>query len=159
MNAIARDYLPLFQEYQALRSQLMDLLTDADLGHRLGGETLSLGELCREMGEVQHAYVESFKSMALDFAYRHPNPAVAGSVAALKAWYAALDQELERLITAFSDEDLSGRVIERGPHFRVPIQTQLDIYKEALLIFYGKVSVYLRSMGRPRPPQWEDWIA
>jgi len=35
---------------------------------------------------------------------------------------------------------------------------QLDIYREALLIFYGKVSVYLKSMGRARPPEWREWI-
>lgn len=36
---------------------------------------------------------------------------------------------------------------------------QLEVYKEALLIFYGKASVYLKAMGKPRPPQWRERIA
>jgi hypothetical protein len=36
---------------------------------------------------------------------------------------------------------------------------QLDVYREALLIFYGKVSVHLRAIDRPLPGQWLDWIA
>jgi hypothetical protein len=35
---------------------------------------------------------------------------------------------------------------------------QLDVYREALLICYGKVSVYLRAIDRPLPGQWLDWI-
>jgi len=35
---------------------------------------------------------------------------------------------------------------------------QLDTYREALLIFYGKVSVYLKSMGKTRSKEWRDWI-
>ena len=30
--------------------------------------------------------------------------------------------------------------------------------KEALLIFYGKVDIYLKMMGKPRPEQWAAWI-
>jgi hypothetical protein len=27
-----------------------------------------------------------------------------------------------------------------------------------LLIFYGKVSVYMKAIGTPRSQQWRDWI-
>jgi hypothetical protein len=49
MNSIVGGYLAgsFFPEYQALRDQLMEILSDEDLGLRLGGETMSLGELCR----------------------------------------------------------------------------------------------------------------
>jgi hypothetical protein len=30
--------------------------------------------------------------------------------------------------------------------------------REALIIFYGKLSVYLRALERPLPGQWGDWI-
>lgn len=42
--------------------------------------------------------------------------------------------------------------------FSPPPAVQLDIYKEALLIFYGKVTVYLRSMGKALPRRWQEWI-
>lgn len=35
---------------------------------------------------------------------------------------------------------------------------QLDTYREGLLIFYGKISVYLKAMGRPRSEAWRSWI-
>jgi hypothetical protein len=35
---------------------------------------------------------------------------------------------------------------------------QLDVYRGALLIFYGKVGVYLKAIGVTLPPQWQAWI-
>jgi hypothetical protein len=87
VNSIVRGYLAatFFPVYQSLRDQLMDILGDEDLGRRLGGETRTLGELCREIGEIEHAYVESFRTFRQDFWYRNPDPALEVSVAALKA--------------------------------------------------------------------------
>jgi len=42
--------------------------------------------------------------------------------------------------------------------FKLRPAIQLSIYNEALLIFYGKASVYLKAMGKTLPEQWEDWI-
>jgi hypothetical protein len=33
------------------------------------------------------------------------------------------------------------------------------IYREALLIFYGKASIYLKALGKTLPEQWQAWIA
>jgi len=159
MNKLVTEYFPLFKLYQAIRAQLMEALTDADLTYELGGETLPLGMLCKEIGEVQHAYIESFKTFSLHFNYVHPNPEIARSVAQLKSWYAELDAELDRVIESFSDDDLAHKIIDRGGGFTIPIQFQLEIYKEALLIFYGKASIYLRAMRKPRPHQMVEWIA
>ena len=49
-------------------------------------------------------------------------------------------------------------VIDRGEDFKVPPRIQLEIYREALLIFYGKVMVYLKAMDKPRPDIWNAWI-
>ena len=72
----------------------MDILHDEDLGLRLGGETVSLGALCREIGEIEHAYIESFKSFRQDFSYRNGDPRLEHSGAALKTWFAELDRDL-----------------------------------------------------------------
>lgn len=158
-NAIIENYYPMFELYQRLRAQLMDLLTDEDLSFTPGGTNLTLGELCREMGEVERAYIDSFKRFTLDFSYRNPTPGLTASVPMLTSWYAALDRELRETVAALSDEDVQMRTIDRGGNFQLPPQIQLEVYKEALLIFYGKVSVYLKMMNKSLPHQWQEWIA
>jgi len=49
-------------------------------------------------------------------------------------------------------------VIDRGGDFKLPPRIQLEVYKEALLIFYGKTDVYLKAMGKALPTQWREWI-
>jgi hypothetical protein len=43
--------------------------------------------------------------------------------------------------------------------FAVSPAIQLHTYREALFIFYGKVTVYLQALGKPLPPQWATWIS
>jgi hypothetical protein len=159
MNRIMREHYPLFRMYQSLRDQMMGLLSEADLAFTPGSPNPPLGDLCREMGEVQQAYIESFSSWAFSHSYHGSAPASADSLAGLIAWYAELDQRLEAAVAALSDEDLASKVVDRGPNFKIPAFVQLEIYKEALLIFYGKSSVYLKLLGKPLSQQWQDWIA
>jgi uncharacterized damage-inducible protein DinB len=144
--------------YQALRDQLMEILTDADLAYTPGGANPPLGALCRELGEVEYSYIQSFKTFTLDFSYRNPEPGLETSVARLSAWYAELDRELKATIEGLSEEDLQQRVVDRGGGFTLPPQINLSVYNEALLIFYGKVVVYLRASGKTVPQQWADWL-
>ena len=164
VNELIRDHLKAtyFREYQQLREQLMAILTDGDLAHDLGGSSPTLGALCREIGEIQHAYVESFRTFRQDFGYRNPDPRLETSVQALVRWYGELDRNLMAVLETVSERDVLERRIVRGdfdPTFFSPLpRVQLDIYREALLIFYAKVSIYLRAMGRALPGDWEDWI-
>jgi hypothetical protein len=164
VNSIIGSYLAesFFREYQDLRDQLMEILDDEDLSLRLGGETASLGALCREIGEIEQTYAVSFRTFRQDFAYRNPDPGLEHSVAALKAWFAELDRDLMSAVEALSEDAIASRRIVRGDfeeeYFSPLPKVQLDVYREALLIFYGKVSVYLRSIERPLPEQWRDWI-
>ena len=164
MNSLVRDHLPAtyFAEYQSLRNQLMELVTDDDLAFRPGSDTFSLGELCREIGDIEHSYVEALRTFRQDFDWRNPDPRMERSVAALVGWYAELDRDLLAAIEAMSEDDIAGRRIKRGD-FEVedffPLAAQeLDVYREALLIFYGKVSIYLRLMGKELPTRWVEWI-
>jgi hypothetical protein len=151
-------YFPTFQLYQAIRDQLMQTLSDHDLAYTPGGANPPLGVLCREIGEVERAYIDSFKTFALDFSYRNTTPGLENSVAQLVAWYADLDAELKATIEGLSEEDISGRLVDRGGDFKLPPQIQLNIYQEALLIFYGKAIVYLRAIGKTPPQQMQDWL-
>jgi uncharacterized damage-inducible protein DinB len=159
MNSIMTGYfIPTFQLYQAIRPALMETLTDDDLGYSPGGANPSLGVLCREIGEVERAYIDSFKTFTLDFSYRNTTPGLENSVAQLVAWYAELDAELKVTIEDLSEEEISSRLVDRGGDFKLPLQIQLNVYQEALLIFYGKAIVYLRALGKTPPQQMQDWI-
>jgi len=158
MNTFMREQYPMFEAYQALRSQLMAILNDEDLTFEPGGENQTLGALCRNIGETERSYIDSLKSLKQDFDYRNEDPGLDKSVERLTAWYVELDQELKSTLTSFSDDDMQNRIVDRGGGFELPIWIQVEVYKEALLIFYGKASVYLKAMGKPRPQQWQDWI-
>ena len=45
------------------------------------GANPSLGALCREISEIEHAYVESFKTFRLDLGYCNADPRLERSVA------------------------------------------------------------------------------
>jgi hypothetical protein len=157
MNWIMNEYYPTFQLYQSMRGVLMDLLSDEDLSFTPGGANPPLGEVCQEIGEIEHAYVQSFQNFKQDFSYRNTTPGLAGSVDQLKAWFAELDQQLQGAVEALSDEDIASRTIDRGG-FQPSVQNQLEVYKEALMIFYGKLTVYFRAMGKELPDNWKAWI-
>jgi hypothetical protein len=158
MNSIIQSYYPVFQMYQSLRNQMMDVLTDEDLGFQIGQQNPTFGALCKEMGEVEYAYIQSFKTFKGDFSYLLDDPEMENNVSKLTAWYQSLDIELKAAIAELTEEDLKNRAIDRGGDFHLPPQIQLDVYKEALLIFYGKASVYLKALDKPMPQQWQEWI-
>jgi hypothetical protein len=138
----------------------MKILADDDLGYRVGGTNPSLGALCREIGDIERSYIESFKTFRLDFEYRNADPRLETSVAALSSWYADLDSELSAVLEDLSEEDVANRTIDRTdfPGFAPHLRVQLDIYKEALLIFYSKVDVYLRALEKTPTEHWRKWI-
>ncbi len=158
MNRIMQRYYPLFRYYQRLRDDLLERLTDQDLAFTPGGTNPTLGELCREIGQTQQAYIDSFRTFTLDFENHRPAPP-ARDVAGLRVWYEAMDRELEQVIAGFTDEELAEKQVDRGGNFRISIRANLDIYKEALIIFYGKATVYLKLLGKARSEQWEEWIS
>lgn len=164
MNVILRDHLAAtyFAEYQGLRTELIDVLRDEDLAFRPATAAASLGELCREIGDIEHSYIDAFKTFRQDFGWRNPDPDVERRVAALSSWYSDLDRELLAALTALTDDEVAKKRISR-PDVDVedfsPLPAQeLDIYREALLIFYAKVSIYLRIMGKELPGRWSMWI-
>ena len=158
MNRIISEQYGLFRLYQRLREELLATLTDADLAFTPGGDNPPLGRLCVEIGETERAYIDSFVHFSQSFDYRHADRTLEGSVAGLRAWYEQLDAELYAAVAALSDEDVAHRPIDRGHGFRVPADVQLHIYQAALIIFYGKSTVYLKLLGKTMSEQWQHWI-
>lgn len=162
MNSLVRDHLAAtwFAGYQDLRTQLMGVLGDDDLAFRPGGATYTFGQLCREIGEIEYSYIEAIRTFRQDFEWHNPDPRLERSVAALSSWFADLDKDLQAAIEAVTDDDAANRRFFRAdlPDFSPLLPQELDIYREALLIFYAKASIYLRAMGRELPGDWQAWI-
>src|SRR5688572_2231281 len=98
-----QEYYPTFEMYQELRNGLMEMLTDEDLAFRPGGQNPTLGFLCRELGEVEYAYIQSFKTFTIDFSYRNEEPGLEASVERLRAWFAELDRELKATVEQLTE--------------------------------------------------------
>ena len=156
MNRYMLEKWPWIEGTHGMRSQLLDSLSEADLAFSPGGQNMTLGALCREMGEVEYSYIQSLKTCRQDWSYHNGEAGLESSVARLKAWFQTLDEELKATVDAFSDEDLQ-KTIDRGG-FAMPVELQLDVYLQALLIFLGKATVYFKAMNKALPQNFQEYI-
>ncbi|HEV8194089.1 MAG TPA: hypothetical protein VGP82_21795 [Ktedonobacterales bacterium] len=156
MTRMMSEKWPWIEAAHGMRSQLFDILGDADLAFTPGGQNMTLGALCREMGEIEQSYTQSLKTFKQDWCYRNTDADLAGSVSQLKAWFHTLDDEMEAPIAAFSDVDAT-KAVDRGG-FAATVEFQLDAYLQALLIFLGKATIYLKAMNKPLPQPFQDYI-
>ena len=157
MNSYMENKWSWIEGTNGMRNGLVGTLTDADLAFSPGGQTMTLGALCREIGDIEYAYVESLKTFTQDFSYRNTEPGIETSVAKLVAWYQKLDDDLKATASAFSEDDLK-KSVERSGGFKTPVDTQLDIYLQALLIFFGKITIYLKIMNKPVDKTIQEYI-
>lgn len=156
MNSLVKREFSLLEQTLALRRQLLEILTDTDLGHTLPRNP-ALGVLCREAGQHDEIYIESFRTFVLDWSPWHAPYGAETQVEVLREWYASSDDTLKAALSALSEEDVQGKTIDRQG-YAVPVGVQLHIYRESILIFCGKASVYLHSLGMRLPSQWQQWI-
>lgn len=140
-----------------MRSQTLDMLSDADLAYTPGGDAMTLGALCREMGDTEHAYIQSLRTLQQDWSYRNPDNELEQSVARLTQWFQQMDGELQAIVAGLSDDDLR-KSIDRGKGSTLPMDFHLDAYLQAILIFFGKITIYLRTMNRPLPELMREYI-
>lgn len=140
-----------------LRNGVMDTLSDSDLAFNPGGSAMTLGALCREMGDIEYAYLQSIKTAKTDFTYRNTEAGIETSVTQLKAWYAKLDDEMKAALTPLADADFQ-KLIDRSSGYQMPLEMQLDVYLQALLIFFGKITIYLKIMNKPIPASVQEYI-
>ena len=157
MNRLLQEKWPWIEGSHGMRTQLLDVLSDADLAFSPGGRNITLGALFREMAETEYSYIQSLKTLKQDWTSSSTNASMETSLDRIKAEYQALDDEMKATISALSDED-TAKTVDRGGGFSMPLDLQLDVYLQALLIFFGKATVYLRAMNRAYPEQIQAWI-
>ena len=160
MPKLVTETLDLLDMIDDVRAVLLSRMTDADLAYKLPGDNLTLGALCRQIGQVEQSYIDSFKTFRHSFDYPAVDPGLDTSVTKLTGWYQQLDSDLYAALQALSDEDSQNRLIERGDplNYSLPVGAQMLCYREALMIFYGRATLYLRALGKPLPQQVIDGI-
>lgn len=155
-NRMMNEMWPWIEAAHGMRSQMLDILNDADLAFHPGGQNMTLGALCRQMGETEHSYIQSLKTFQQDWSYRNTEADLVSSVARLKAWFQTLDDEMQAAIATLSDEDMK-KPVDRGG-FTATVEFQIDVYLQAVLIFLGKATIYLKAMNKPLPQPLQDYI-
>lgn len=157
MNRYFEEKWAWIEGSHVLRTQLLDTLSDADLAFNPGGAAMPLGALCREMGDVEHSYIQSLKTFQQDWSYHNPDASVEGSVTRLKGWFETLDEEMKATVAGFSDEDLH-KMVDRAKGSTSPVDFQLDAYLQAVLIFFGKATIYLKIMNKALPHLMQEYV-
>jgi len=147
---------PWIEAAHGMRSQILDILSDADLAFTPGGQNMTLRALYREMGEVEYAYIQSLKTLKQEWSYRTSDADLVGSVAQLGAWFHTLDEGMKVAIAELLDEDVN-KTVDRGGN-AVTVEFQLDVYLQAVLIFLGKATIYLKGMNKPLPKEFQEYI-
>lgn len=153
MNVIVTNEFDILDQTLAIRHQLFDILTDDDLSFALPSNP-TIGELLRDWGDYDKRYADSFRTFKMSYTDQAPD--VEMTVPALRQWFADLEADLKDALSSLSDADIENRIIERG--FPAPARVQFHIYREGLLIVYGKLSVYLKALGKTLPQQWQQWV-
>ena len=156
MKRSMQEKWPWLEEVRGMRLQLLDILSNADLAFSPGGQNITLGALLRKMGDLEHSYIQSLKTGRQDWSYHNTEAGLESDITSLKAWYQTLDDEMQDTVSAFSNEDLTRRVDRGG--FHSTVEREVDHYGEALLIFFGKATIYLLAMNKPVPESIENTI-
>ncbi len=156
MNTLMQEKWPWIEGTHGMRGQLLDILSDADLAYSPGGQNMTLGALLREIGDIEYAYIQSLKTFKQDWSYRNTETGMESSVARIKVWYQTLDDDMKAAISDFTEQD-STKTIDRNG-YKTPVALQLDVYLQALLIFFGKATVFLKAMNKPLPPTIQEYI-
>jgi hypothetical protein len=144
--------------HHSMRDHLLTVVSDADLAYKLPGLNPTLGEVLVELGNIQGVYTHSFETSTLDWAHRQlPQPAPI-TISTLEAWFQSHDDAMSSALSRFTPDDLHVDRIDRGHGFIASPFVQVQVYREAVYIFYGRFSVYLRSLERDAGAEWAAWV-
>ena len=144
--------------HHSMRDHLLTVVSDADLGYEMPGRNPSLGELLIDMGDVEGVYTHSFETFTLDWTHRELPPPTPITVASLRDWFDAQDSAMKSALDRFTADELVADRIDRGGGFIASPFVQHQVYREAVYIFYGKLSVYLKALERDAGEDWAAWV-
>lgn len=157
MNRLMEEKWSWVEGCHGMRTGLLETLSDTDLGFSPDGGNMTLGELLRENGEIEYTYIQSLKTFKTDWSYRNTEDGMTTHLSKLTAWFETLDADLKATLSAFSNEELS-QLVERRGGYSMPIEMQVEVYLQAMFIFFGKATVYWRAMDKELPPSVKEYI-
>lgn len=138
-----------------MRGKVLASLTDADLAFAITGNP-SLGELLADFVGVEDSYGESFTTLKQDWSSYKPGAALS-SVAAYQAAFDASFGKVKSALSGYTMEQGKTVTVNRGG-WEPTLTQQFDTYAQAVLIIFGKLTVYLRAMGKTLPERWHEWV-
>lgn len=144
--------------HHSMRDHLLTVVSDADLSYKLPGLNPTLGEQLIELGDIQGVYTHSFQTGTLEWTHRQLPPPELLTVADLQAWFRDHDDAMKTAMERFTDDELRVDWIDRGGGFVASPFVQHEIYREAVYIFYGKLSVYLKALECDAGDEWAVWV-
>jgi hypothetical protein len=140
-----------------MRDALIQPLSDADLGHDLGGSSLTWGQLIDDCAEMQRSYLDAFRT--LDQRRAPPRSALEHrtTVAEILENFHSSDGELKLVLDSFTHDEWEA-VIVRPDGTKRSRRGQLEIYAQFMLIFLAKATVYSRVQNRDIPPSLQTFV-
>lgn len=144
--------------HHSMRDHLLTVLTNTDLGYTLPGTNPTLGGVLIELGTIQGVYSHSLETFTMDWEHMRLPPPQAVTATSLRQWFADQDRVMKSALDRFTDEELREDRIDRGGGFIASPFVQHEIYREAVYIVYGRLSVYLRALERDAGPDWAAWV-
>jgi hypothetical protein len=157
MNSLIEQQYGILEMTLALRHEVLGLVSDADLAYALPGN-MTLGALCRQQGEIDRSYIEAFRTFKQEWTYRYEDDRVEQQVAALRAWYGELEAEFKAVVGNLTEAQVHTQMIDRGTGMDFPVGITFHIYRESLLIFLAKASLYLHALDKPVSARMTMWI-
>src|SRR5215472_4569258 len=94
MKRFIQERWPWLEEVRDMRSQLLDMLSNADLAFSPGGQNLPLGVLVCKMGDLEYSYIQSLKTGVRDLSSHNTEAGLESDLTRLKAWFQVLDNEM-----------------------------------------------------------------
>jgi uncharacterized damage-inducible protein DinB len=135
---------------RGLTLELLDSLTDADLGETPGPAVGPFWKQFRHVGRLQECYMEALNTKKAKFDYRNKRYRGGCSKSALRAYLRALDREL---IQTFERVDWNASIEWEGEMISVVQHLMRMLAHETL--HHGQWILYARLMEKSLPPGWK----
>ncbi|GGR25673.1 DinB family protein [Deinococcus ruber] len=157
MNRLMQQRTHMIDLTHSLRDDVFKAISGSDLEFSPGADAHTLRGLLLQQADIQAAYAQSFRTLHLSFGEATPDQQQ--SAQELQEHFARLDAELLAALDALSDDDLKRPHDPRG--LKAPgytVETSFYTYRESVLIFAARASVYLRALGREVPALTKSFV-